>query len=178
MSHTEKGVWHEKRVSVSQNWLSLGPWEEQWSSKKALTVGRCWGCFRGRQSGVALSFLRHFHLDWFCFCSSLKITAPVIWRAFASWGSCIWKCRCLMQNELKISWRDNLIHSTYSLNINCQKCARIGLNGFDIKWIIGTHCNWKKSKSCEPFWSYQPNGTADLANLAKFWGEWARVAVL
>ena len=64
-----------------------------------------WGCFRGRQSGVA-SFLRHFHLAWFRFSSSLKITAPVIWRAFASWGSCIWKRRCLMQNELKISWKD------------------------------------------------------------------------
>ena len=38
MSHTEKGIWHEKRVSVSQNWLSLGPWEEQWSSKKKVYV--------------------------------------------------------------------------------------------------------------------------------------------
>jgi hypothetical protein len=26
----------------------------------------------------------------------------------------------------------------------------------------------KKSKSWEPFWSYQPNSTADLANLAQF----------
>ena len=31
----------------------------------------------------------------------------------------------------------------------------------------------KKSKSREPFWSYQLNTTADLANLAQFWVEWA-----
>ena len=31
----------------------------------------------------------------------------------------------------------------------------------------------KKSKSWELFWSYHLNNTADLANLAQFWGEWA-----
>ena len=31
----------------------------------------------------------------------------------------------------------------------------------------------KKSKSWGPFWSYQLNSTANLANLAKFWGKWA-----
>ena len=34
-------------------------------------------------------------------------------------------------------------HSTYSWDIKCQKCARIGLNSFHVKWIIGIHCNWK-----------------------------------
>ena len=24
-----------------------------------------------------------------------------------------------------------------------KKCARMGFNGFHIKWIIGTNCNWK-----------------------------------
>ena len=36
----------------------------------------------------------------------------------------------------------------------------------------------KKSKSREPFWSYQLNITADLANLAQFRGKWAEMAVL
>ena len=31
----------------------------------------------------------------------------------------------------------------------------------------------KKSKSWEPFWSYQLNSTANLVNLAQFWGKWA-----
>jgi hypothetical protein len=36
----------------------------------------------------------------------------------------------------------------------------------------------KKSKSWEPFGSYQLNSTADLANLAQFCGKWAGLAVL
>ena len=36
----------------------------------------------------------------------------------------------------------------------------------------------KKSKSWELFWSYQLDSTADLANLAKFWGKRAELAVL
>ena len=35
------------------------------------------------------------------------------------------------------------LHSTYSWNIKWQKCACIGLNVFQLKWIIGTHCNLK-----------------------------------
>jgi len=43
--------------------------------------------------------------------------------------------------------------------------------------------NWhpwqlKKSKSWEPFWSYQLDITADLVNLAKFWGKRAGLVVL
>ena len=34
----------------------------------------------------------------------------------------------------------------------------------------------KKSKSWEPFWSYQLNSIADLANLAQFLGKWAGLA--
>ena len=34
-------------------------------------------------------------------------------------------------------------HTTYRKNNNLEKCVGIGLNGFHIKWIIGTHCNWK-----------------------------------
>ena len=36
----------------------------------------------------------------------------------------------------------------------------------------------KKSKSWEPFWSYQLNSTANFANLAQFWGKWAGLPVL
>ena len=36
----------------------------------------------------------------------------------------------------------------------------------------------KKSKSWWPFWSYQLNSTANLANLAQFLGKWAELAVL
>ena len=34
-------------------------------------------------------------------------------------------------------------HSAYSWYIKWQKCARMGLDGFHIKWMIGIHCNWK-----------------------------------
>ena len=36
----------------------------------------------------------------------------------------------------------------------------------------------KKSKSWGPFWSYQPNSMANLANVARFVGKWAGLAVL
>ena len=58
-------------------------------------------------------------------------------------------------------------HSTYSWNIKWQKCACMGLNGFHIKWIIGTHCNWKNqnpwsrfgatSQTALPIWPIWPN---------------------
>ena len=55
--------------------------------------------------------------------------------------------------------------------------------GLQWQWIshkINIRHPWqlKKSKSWEPFWSYQLNSTADLANLAHFWGKWAGLAVL
>ena len=34
-------------------------------------------------------------------------------------------------------------HSTYSWNIEWQKCVRMGLNSFHIKWMISTLCNSK-----------------------------------
>ena len=34
-------------------------------------------------------------------------------------------------------------HTTYRKNNNLEKWAGMGLNGFHIKLIIGTHCNWK-----------------------------------
>ena len=36
----------------------------------------------------------------------------------------------------------------------------------------------EKIKILGPFWSYQLNSTADLANLAQFWGKWAGLALL
>ena len=71
----------------------------------------------------------------------------------------VW-CQCDIQialNSMMVQyWRDTLDnlylhavnwdchqHSAYSWNIKWQKCARMGLNGFHIKWMISTHCNWK-----------------------------------
>ena len=34
--------------------------------------------------------------------------------------------------------------------IKWQKCAHMGLNGFHIKCIIGTHCNWKNQNPGSP----------------------------
>ena len=65
--------------------------------------------------------------------------------------------------------------TTYRKKNNLEKCAGMGLNGFHMKWIIVTHCNWKKPKSWERFGSYQLNSTA---HLAQFWGKWAGLAVL
>ena len=45
-----------------------------------------------------------------------------------------------------VIWR----HSAYSWNIKWQKCARMGLNSFHIKWMIGTHCNWKNQNPGSP----------------------------
>ena len=62
------------------------------------------------------------------------------------------------------------------LKLYTQKCESTNNNRFHIKWI--NPWQLKKSKSWEPFWSYQLISTADLANLAIFWGKWAGLAVL
>ena len=41
-------------------------------------------------------------------------------------------------------------HTTYCWNIKWQKCARMGLNGFHIKCIIGTHCSKKNQNPGSP----------------------------
>ena len=41
-------------------------------------------------------------------------------------------------------------HTTYRKNNNLEKCAGIGLNGFHIKWIIGSHFNWKNENPGSP----------------------------
>ena len=46
-----------------------------------------------------------------------------------------------------------------------KKLGGLGLNGIKLKWIIGTHGNWKNQKS----WSYQLDSTANLAHLPKEW---------
>ena len=43
-----------------------------------------------------------------------------------------------------------------------EKCERPNLNVFHPKWIIGTHGNWKKSKSWGPFRSYRKTGPNGL----------------
>ena len=57
------------------------------------------------------------------------------------------------------------------------------MRGHGSQWISHKMNNWhpwqlKKSETWEPFCSYQLNSTADLANLAQFWGKWAGLAVL
>ena len=42
------------------------------------------------------------------------------------------------------------IHTIYRKNNNLEKCAGMGLNGFHIKWISGTHCNWKNQYPGSP----------------------------
>ena len=38
-------------------------------------------------------------------------------------------------------YRGGFLHTTYRINNNLEKCAGMGLNGFHIKLLIGTHCN-------------------------------------
>ena len=59
-------------------------------------------------------------------------------------------------------------HTGYIEVIMQRKCGRNTETTFDIKWVIGTYGNWKKSKSWGPFWSYQLNSTANSAHLAHF----------
>ena len=51
-------------------------------------------------------------------------------------------------------------------------------NGNKLKWIIGTHGNWKKSKFRGPFWSYQLNSTTNSAYSPQKWAKWAELVVL
>ena len=44
-------------------------------------------------------------------------------------------------------WQDTLLTAEV---IKWQKCARMGLNGFHIKCIIGTHCNWRNQNPGSP----------------------------
>ena len=45
----------------------------------------------------------------------------------------------------------NIGHTTYRKNYSLEKCVGMGLNDFHIKWIIGTHCNWKNQNPGSPF---------------------------
>ena len=51
-------------------------------------------------------------------------------------------------------------------------------NGFHIRHIIWHPWELKKSKSWEPFWSYQLNSTANPAHLPQKWAKLAKSAVL
>ena len=57
-----------------------------------------------------------------------------------------------------------------------KKFGGLGLNGVQLKWIIRTRSNWKKSKSWEPFWSYLQNSTANPAHLQQKWAELSAVS--
>ena len=73
-------------------------------------------------------FLLKFPLVWIycsCFHHSCAIFARICNNRFA----------------IVIGFRRN--HTAYWKNNNLKKWAGMGLNGFDIKWIIGTHCNRK-----------------------------------
>ena len=43
-----------------------------------------------------------------------------------------------------------MVHTTYRKNNKLEKCAGMGLNGFHIKLLIGTHCNWKNQNPGSP----------------------------
>ena len=45
------------------------------------------------------------------------------------------------------------LHTTYSWYIKWQKCARMGLNGFQIRWIFGKQDNWKNENPGSRFWA-------------------------
>ena len=50
----------------------------------------------------------------------------------------------------KIKKSSHQIHTTYRKNDNLEKCAGMGLNGFHIELLIGTHCNWKNQNPGSP----------------------------
>ena len=52
-------------------------------------------------------------------------------------------------------------------------------NGNKLKWIIGTHGNWKSQNSGGRFGAtYQLNSTANSAYSLQKWAKWAELAVL
>ena len=56
-----------------------------------------------------------------------------------------------------------------------KKCGGLSSNGFHIKWIIGTHGNWKNQN---PGAVLELDSSTNLVYLAQFWGKWAGLAVL
>ena len=68
--------------------------------------------------------------------------------------------------------------ATDEVGIMLEKCGHPDFNVFHLKRIIGTHGNWKKSKSLWPFWSYQLDSTANPAHLPRKWAKWAKLAVV
>jgi hypothetical protein len=55
-------------------------------------------------------------------------------------------------------------------NLLYESKKGLGINRIKLKWIIGTHGNWKNQNPGVPFWSYQLNSTVNSAHLARFWG--------
>ena len=69
---------------------------------------------------------------------ALLIVMSSSWN-FLSWAEPSWKGS--KPSRIKLGHFN--FHTTYRKNNNLEKWAVMGLNGFHIKWIIGTHCNWK-----------------------------------
>ena len=66
---------------------------------------------------------------------------------------CLWKTRQnKTRSESKVILRSPYkMHTTYRKNNNLEKCAGLGLNGFHIKCINRTHCNWRNQNPWSRF---------------------------
>ena len=74
---------------------------------------------------------------------------------------------------IRVKWYSlNCLGMSYYVNF----LEGLGSNEFLMKWRLGTHGSWKKSKSWEPFWGYQLNSVVN--SLAWFLGKLAKLAVL
>ena len=73
------------------------------------------------------------------------------------------------------SVQGDLGHTPYKKNINYEKCAGIGLNGFIFEITDEKYCTNGKKRSWEPFRICLLNSTANPAN---FHPNWAGLAVL
>ena len=93
----------------------------------------------------------------------------------------MWKCSNYKHTQLK--WLFYINTAQYRSRNFLQQCEVAKMRAHGTQWISRKMYNrhplqLKKSKSWEPFGSYQLNSTADLANLAQVWGKWAGLAVL
>ena len=98
----------------------------------------------------------HFDLTFYTSFSQFRLPLTNVTQSWASAGPNHDSCRWI---------------------IMLVKCGHPDLNIFHLKWTIGTHGNWKKSKSWGPLWSYQLNSTANLAHLAHSLMGWIGSAV-
>ena len=98
-----------------------------------------------RHSNQLEKRIKWWNVPFWCILFSL-IKFPMQWNYLKSKFPKLFVSH--IQTFLEILYQSG--HTNYSWNIEWQKCARMGLNGFHIKWIIGTHCNWKNQNPGSP----------------------------